>query len=252
MHIRSSLTAWGVILIAFGSSPLLHALGSPPLITDDPGTPGDKHWEINLGISTSRSSNTTLSELPLLDLNYGIGDRLQLKYEVALLKLDEGGASARSGLGNSGLGLKWRFLDGGEGGLAMSVYPQYEFNTLASSADRGIVEHGSAFLLPVQLEKTLGPVTVNLQLGREFRSSGDSWYYGAAFSHQLQKKVEIGAELVGTSSTRFDHAVVILNFGLSYDVSQRSSVMVSLGRELHNGEEPRADLIAYLGWQLRL
>ena len=28
---------------------LLHAQGGPPFITDDPGTPGNQHWEVNLG-----------------------------------------------------------------------------------------------------------------------------------------------------------------------------------------------------------
>jgi hypothetical protein len=252
MALRASVRALGVLLLALGWVNLRSAEGTPPFITDDPGTPGDGHWEINLGVGTGRSSATTLSELPLLELNYGIGDRLQLMYGVAFLTLSEEGQTARAGLGNSGVGVKWRFLDGGEDGLAMSVHPQYEFNTLASSADRGIVEHGSAFLLPVQLEKELGPVMVNLELGREFHSSGDSWFYGAAFSYPLQEKLAIGVELAGTTSTRFDHSVLILNFGLSYDVGKISSVLVALGRELHNGEEPRADVIAYLGWQLRI
>jgi hypothetical protein len=58
------------------------AQGGPPMITDDPGTPGDGHWEINLAASARHSATTSEGEVPLLDVNYGLGERIQLKYEV--------------------------------------------------------------------------------------------------------------------------------------------------------------------------
>jgi len=33
-----------------------HSQGGPPFITDDPGTPGNRHWEINLGWSSTGKS----------------------------------------------------------------------------------------------------------------------------------------------------------------------------------------------------
>jgi len=242
----------GIALI-LGSVPGLHAAGSPPFITDDPGTPGPGHWEINTGVSIERRPGLTLSELPLFDINYGVGETLQLKYEMPYLVQREAGQPQLSGWGNSEFGVKWRFLDTGEGGRSMSVYPQLEFNNPRSSADdRGLVEDGSAFLLPVQFEQGLGPVTLNLQLGREFRSSGDSWFYGIILSHQLQKKIEVGLELAGTAATKLDRSQLTLNFGATYEISETSSLMISIGRELHNHDEPRATLVGYLGWQLRL
>jgi len=56
--------------------------GGPPMVTDDPGTPGGGHWEINLAWTGEHSSGETTQDAPLLDLNYGVGDRLQVKYEV--------------------------------------------------------------------------------------------------------------------------------------------------------------------------
>lgn len=52
------------------------------MVTDDPGTPGGGHWEINLAWTGEHSSGETTQDAPLLDLNYGVGDRLQVKYEV--------------------------------------------------------------------------------------------------------------------------------------------------------------------------
>src|SRR5262245_8136875 len=79
------------------------AQGGPPFRSDDPGTPGNKHWEINLGMAGNRNLSTGSYALPNLDINYGLGDRIQLKYELPLA-VDEtrgNGGRVTSGLGNS-------------------------------------------------------------------------------------------------------------------------------------------------------
>src|SRR5215213_6069594 len=76
----------------------------PPLITDDPGTPGDGRWEINLALTIEQTRAERALELPLLDINYGLGDHIQLKYEGALLVVDEQDAGPRGTLSNSLVG----------------------------------------------------------------------------------------------------------------------------------------------------
>jgi hypothetical protein len=241
-----------VVLVAVGCTPRLRAEGSPPLITDDPGTPGNGRWEIDVGVSTERRSGVQVSELPLLDVAYGLGDSVELNAELPFLVEHEEGQSQLSGFGRSAVSVKWRFHDTGEGGLALSVYPRYEFKTPGSSSDsRGLIESGSAFRLPVQLEKGLGPVTLNLQFGREFRAAGDSWFYGAALSHRVNGKFEFAVELAGGAAARLDRSQLVLDFGFVVDLSERDSLMFSVGRELHNHDEARASFVGYLGWQFR-
>src|SRR5215204_4515509 len=87
--------AVGRLLIALaGLFPALsgstaHAQGGPPLITDDPGTPGDGNWEVNLAVTYERLRDERVVEAPLLDVNYGVGKRLQLKVEVPFLWQDD-------------------------------------------------------------------------------------------------------------------------------------------------------------------
>lgn len=38
--------------------------GGPPLITDDPDTPGNRHWEINLGFILERLENDPADKAP--------------------------------------------------------------------------------------------------------------------------------------------------------------------------------------------
>jgi len=103
-----------------------------PLLTDDPDTPGDKHWKINVACILNKYQTESTYEAPNLDLNYGVGDNIHIKYEVPWLILHEQGIGTQTGLGNSNFGVKWRFLDEEQYGVNMSTYPQYEFNSLTS------------------------------------------------------------------------------------------------------------------------
>jgi len=46
------------------------------MVTDDPCTPGNGNWEINLAWLGERSAAETAQDVPLLDMNYGVGERV--------------------------------------------------------------------------------------------------------------------------------------------------------------------------------
>jgi hypothetical protein len=99
-----------------------YAQGGPPFRTDDPETPGNEHWEINFGWIADRNPADGAYQVPDFDINYGLGDRIQLKYELPIA-IEEirpltatPGAPAQAGhviagLGESLLGIKWRFYE---------------------------------------------------------------------------------------------------------------------------------------------
>src|SRR5580704_1539041 len=116
----------GARVIGF-ALPLLFAVtacgqGGPPFRTDDPETPGNQHWEINFGWIGDRNPAEGAYQVPDVDINYGLGDRIQLKYELPIA-IEEirplpaaAGAPAQAGhviagLGESLLGIKWRFYE---------------------------------------------------------------------------------------------------------------------------------------------
>jgi len=99
-----------------------HAQGGPPFRTDDPETPGNKHWEINFGFVGARNPAAGTYQVPDFDFNYGLGDRIQLKYEIPIAIEETRPRDATStqppvrgtvlgGLGESLLGIKWRFYE---------------------------------------------------------------------------------------------------------------------------------------------
>jgi hypothetical protein len=230
-----------------------HAQGGPPMITDDPGTPGDGHWEINIATLVNRSAEGDSYQLPLIDLNYGWGDRIQLKYEVPWV-VDRNAGNTISGVGNSLLGVKWRFYDSGPTGWQASTYPQVQFAIPSSASPRrGLADRGTSYLLPLELVRSYGNFDINFEAGRWLRpaSMADSWVAGAVIGHELRKGFEVIAELHVEAATD-TRREVIANFGSRWDLSERYTVLLSAGRDLRNDLGPTNTLIAYLGLQLRL
>src|SRR5436190_3455193 len=83
--------------------------GGPPMITDDPGTPGNGHFENNLAITFEHRPNEWLIDLPAIDLNYGVGEHIQLTLQTAYVILKRARHGAVGGSGSSEAAVKWRF-----------------------------------------------------------------------------------------------------------------------------------------------
>src|SRR5277367_452476 len=101
---------FSLALIAFGFlvSARIYAEGGPPLLTDDPDPPGNHHWEINIAATLQSSSENQTYELPHVDLNYGLGDSIQLKWETGLAAVSGNGGPTAFGWEDSLFGVKLR------------------------------------------------------------------------------------------------------------------------------------------------
>jgi hypothetical protein len=79
------ITLWKLFppLVFVFACPAAFAHGGPPYYTNDPGTPGNHHWEINLGYMPFLYINNSITHQPNVDINYGLGDRIQLTFENA-------------------------------------------------------------------------------------------------------------------------------------------------------------------------
>ena len=189
-------------------------------------------------------------EAPLLDINYGVGDRIQLKYEVPWLLFDEEGEEAKSGLGNSVVGIKWRFLDEDRHGIAMSIYPQLEFNNPTSSDERGLVDPGRQLLLPVEIARQVGPVEIFGEVGYTFvEEDRDEWLYGIAASWSLSARLELLGEIYGGVDQDFDDDELVCNLGGVYEIEKHHSLLFSLGRSFRDSRSGEPELLGYIAIQ---
>jgi hypothetical protein len=231
-----------VELTAFGQ-------GGPPMITDDPGTPGNGKWEDNLAIIFGHRPNETSIALPEIDLNYGVGEHIQLTLQTAPVLLKRSGHGLIGGLGETEAAVKWRFLDEATSGFDMSIFPRVIFNTTQSSVRRGLAEDGTRFQIPFQAAKAFGRLHVDVEAGPRASTVGRSeWLDGIVCGFDLTKSTMLMAELHDESRMNFSRDVLTLNFGLRHEFTQNYILIVSMGHELRSPDQSTA-LIGYFGMQ---
>src|SRR5256884_6359931 len=114
-----------VARVAFGQ-------GGPPMITDDPGTPGNGKWENNFAIAFEHRPGETAYEVPAIDLNYGLGEHIQLTLQTAPVLLKRSGHGLIGGLGGTEAAAKWRFLHAATSGSGMFIFPRLNFHLAQS------------------------------------------------------------------------------------------------------------------------
>ena len=223
--------------------------GGPPMITDDPGTPGNGKWENNFAITFEHRPDETTFEVPEIDLNYGAGDRIQLTLQGAPVLSKRSGHGLIGGFGGTEAAVKWRFLDEATSGLDMSMFPRVLFNVSQSLVRRGLADDGTRFQIPFEAGKTFGRLHLNAEFGPRAITVGRSeWFDGIVGGFDLTKSTMLMAELHDESRMNFSRDTLILNFGLRHAFTENYILIVSMGHKLRSPDQPTA-LIGYFGMQ---
>jgi hypothetical protein len=245
---RIALCVWGTLPLA--------AQGGPPLLTDDPGTPGNRNWEINVSSTQFWSKPEREFEGPLLDINYGLGDRIQLKYEVPYLFDSDNGGAFKGGVGNSLVGVKWRFYEqSNEDGWHISTYPQLQ---LSNPSDPETSEIGTRFLLPVEVTKVFGPVEVNFEGGYWFTKRSQSnrppreRILGLAFGHQFNRRFEGLCEFYDDVLLGGGDRLDTFDVGGRYEFRKGLLLLFMGGHSLGRIGGQASSFIGYLGLQIQI
>ncbi len=235
------------------SCPIPIALGGPPLVTDDPETPGRGGWEINISHAIEKTHDEFSMETPLIDINYGLFENDQWKIECPLLFLDAAGDQGRWGIGDLELGWKYRFLDEDDRGVMASIYPQVL--TPTGSSRHGLGGGRAEMLLPLEVgrhffdEKLLiyGEIGYNLV----FDGSGEhNWIYGIASEWQKSERLKLLFEVGGVAwESGSDPDFPFFNAGLKYQLTDRWTLIGSAGRSLRDDSSGSPVLMTFLGLQ---
>ena len=229
------------------------AQGGPPYYTNDPGTPGPYNWEINLGYMPFFYSNQSVSHTPDVDINFGIGDRIQLTYENAWLRVQDPHSTTKFGLGQSNPGVKWRFYDAGESGLSISVFPQLFLNNPNDSVGRRITPASDTLLLPIEFSKKFGPIDVDYEIGYQFVHKGpDGWLTGLVLGHDFTSKLEMDTELYSLGSFHPSAYQPTVGFGGRYKIHRPVILLLMAGRSLEPTRSDQSYFVGYFGIQLLL
>jgi hypothetical protein len=232
------------------------ALAGPPLLTDDPDTLPKGDFELNTAYTLSVSardstgSRTWEHEAPLFDLNFGLTDGVQVKFEMPLLILEDAEGS-RAGIGDLSLGAKLRLCSETEWALSLSTYPAV--GVPLGSRERGLGTGSPSLTLPLQAGRHFlkDKLFLYADLGyQEQLAHGetDLWYAGIAAEYKLTAGLTLCGEV------RYELAVnadddSLFNFGLKWSLTEYAALIAAAGRSFAPTESSGADFRLYLGVQ---
>jgi hypothetical protein len=224
----------------------------PPFLTNDPGTPGNGNWEINIAAMQTTLPGVSSLQLPQFDVNYGLGERVQLTVEIPYVLAHASGESPASGWGNALPGIKWRFFDQGEAGWQISTFPMYQTGVSAEAQSKGIGIAGPRVFLPLEIARRVGPLSVDLEAGTYIPVHGDHEdILGLVVGHQLSTRLELDGEIY------YDHVrgaphVTTLDVGGRYHLGRGFNLLFMAGRSLSGNSPGQVEFMGYCGIQILL
>ena len=243
-------------MIATGLFSSGQALAGPPLFTDDPETPGQHGWEVNVSNNIERTRSLLTVAAPYLDINYGTLPNDQWKIEFPLIQFAEaetGDSEPHAGVGDVLIGYKYRFLDEAKAGISVSVYPQ--FLLPIGNSDLEIGAGNTEFLAEFQFGKHFFNeklfVYAELGLTACFNDSQfDSWDYGVAADWKVTKKFELMGDVAGHAfPNATDESYTFFEVGTAYHFNDTVAFIGSAGSSFRVRGSDVPEFTSFLGFQ---
>ena len=211
-------------------------LAGPPMLSNDPFVPDVGQFEINLG-AHMEEGNERIIAAPILDVNYGLIQNVQITVAGAYLQDD-----SRRGFDAFEVGIKWMFYSNDLFAIALNpVYLSYPVKT--------VFNEGESYKLSVPMSFRFNEhwswivdfdyiypreERDHLELGTYVQyTQGNHNFYGEYFVEQ---------------SKYHDALFSLVNFGYLWQFHNHVAFMFSAGQEIR-AEEKEANII-YSGLQV--
>jgi hypothetical protein len=222
----------------------------PPFLTDDPVPVDYQHWEFYLFAIGDRTSSTDAISGPAFELNYGVAPNVQLHLLGQVANVSAPGQSWTSGLGDTELGIKYRFVQETDTRPQISVFPAVELPT--GSASRGLGNGRAWYRLPVWLQKSYGPWTTFGGGGVALNSAPGQRNYGFGgweMQRDFGPHFTLGAEIFCQGAdTDSDRGFTAANIGGYLNFTKNISLLVSTGRSFAGDHHTLWYLALYTTW----
>jgi hypothetical protein len=133
------------------------ALAGPPFQTDDPEPVEFHHWEVYSFGAYDATHVGGAAFGPALEVNYGVVPDVQLHVIVPAAEAWSPGGPAAFGIGDTELGVKYRFIHETKRRPEVGAFPMIELAT--GSARAGLGNGRTWYRLPLWIQKSAGPWT---------------------------------------------------------------------------------------------
>lgn len=147
---------WTLLALAAVLAAAMPAWAGPPFLTDDPIPVDLHHWEFYLFATGDRTRENNTVNGPAIEVNNGIAKNTQLHLVVPETYSSQDGASAR-GLGDTELGVKWRFVEQTKNRPDIATFPLLEIAT--GDQSKGLGNGRTWAKIPIWIQKDWGPWT---------------------------------------------------------------------------------------------
>ncbi len=247
--------------VVFGIFMPTMARAGPPFRTDDPEPVDHQHIEMFVYSDGAHVRGETSGGALAVDFNYGAAPNLQLHVGPSTAFDATPGAPFHLGLGDTELGVKYRFLQEDKNGATpmASFYPLLVLPT--GSQQRGLGEGYVRAFLPLWIEKNFGDwVTYGgggYWLNNNSRFGGRNYLYaGWTLQRKVTSNLSLGGELFFQTAGSVQLPTNLpgpdnlgFNLGGIYDLDEHNHLLASAGRGLLNARQ--TNLFSwYLAWQL--
>jgi hypothetical protein len=192
-------------------------------------------------------------QVPQIDLNFGVGERIQLTFEIPYELETASGQPVRAGWSNAYPGIKWRFVDQGEEGWQVSTFPQIETAASPTAVKRGLAGFGPRYLLPVEVARKWGPLDVDVEAGYYFPGSGPrERILGLVTGRAVTERLELDAEIYDDRAYDPTSHVTTLDMGARYKLGRGFIALFMAGRGISGIAQVQPEFVGYIGIQILL
>ncbi len=212
------------------------------MLTDDPGTVEPRHCEINTSVNSQLNKYTEL-EAPLLDINFGLNIRTQLKFEMPYVLSNETSQNLAGTFGKPMLGIKYRFVDGDSDFMSVSTYPQIAFSIQQNEKNE--------YKMPLQFEKRSGKFIIGDEIGYLNAEKKDFLFDGILVGMKFTGRFEMMGEMYFIiTASHLQLNSTMINLGARYQMSAKIIALCSFGTDVQDREkEERKSFFSYTGIQ---
>lgn len=213
-----------------------------PFITDDTGTQGTGHWQLELNTDHTRVKEDgvmTRNQVANGTLTYGITDTLDLAANLPYQRNKTGGESAVKGIGDATVQAKWRVFEN-EQGWSVALKPAVTFPTGNDNKGLGAGRSTESLNALVQYQKDAWTWLVNGGATYNDNKVGNRknlWNASTAVLYSPTEQWTLGAD-VGVSRNPDQDDSKNLSYGLlgvQYHVSKNTDVDLGYRRSLQSG-----------------